>query len=494
MIGKAMLIFPASLTLKSYFKELTPPLGIAYLGAVLKENGFQVNILDATADGWEHEEVINNEYIRYGLSLDSIRQRIKDFSPDVLGVSCLLSSQYREMHGICKIAKDISRDMITIVGGEHPSSLPHETLKDKNIDFVVLGEGEMTFRDLLVRMNKGWHYNDLDGLAFRDNGKIKINPKKMFIKDLDMLPFPARHLLPMQKYFTINRPQALTWRKRPNTSVITSRGCGARCIFCGTTRHWGNRFRARSAENVLKEIDRLIKEYGIKEVQFIDDNLLSDRGRALQLLDGLKERRLSWWAPHGFAVWTLDKELLRKLKDSGCYEITLGIDSADKRVLKEIIHKPLDIDVVPSLVKEMRRLRINTKAYFIVGFPGETKKEMKRTFRFARTLKFDAATFFIASPLPGTELYKICHENKYIKDGFTWQDLNFGKAVIGTEEFSPEEMQEWAHRETLLVNLRTFFINPAGFIRKFGPIILKNPSIFFNYFIALLRYTFKKNM
>lgn len=369
--------------------------------------------------------------------------------------------------------------------------MPEETLQDKNIDFVVLGEGELTLRDLLVRINKGQHYDDLDGLAFRQNGGIKINPKTFFIRDLDMLPFPSRELLPMNRYFDINRPQALTWKKRPNTSIITSRGCGARCIFCGTTRHWGNRFRARSADNVIKEVDYLIKEYGIKEIQFIDDNLLTDRARAIQLLDGLKERKLSWWAPHGFAAWTLDKKLLRKLKESGCYEITLGIDSGDKRVLKEIIHKPLNIDAIPSLVQEMRRLKINTKAYFIIGFPGETKKEIQTTFRFARTLKLDAATFFVASPLPGTELYKICSENNYIEPEFTWQDIDFSKAVIRTKEFSPKEIEEWAHRETLLINLRTFFVNPATFIKKFGPIILRNPSMFFKYFIALLKYIFK---
>ena len=201
----------------------------------------------------------------------------------------------------------------------------------------------------------------------------------------------------------------------------------------------------------------------------------------MELIEGLKNRKISWCAPHGLAVWTLDRELLRRLKESGCYEITLGIDSGDKEVLNKIIRKPLDLDLVPPLVKEMKRLKLGTKAYFIIGFPGETKDNIQNTFSFARRLKLDAATFFVASPLPGTELYKICYENKYLDKNFSWCDLDFGKAVINTKAFSSREIEKWAQKENLLINLRTFFRNPIGFVRKFGPVIIKN-------FRSLLQY------
>lgn len=487
MIKKVMLIYPASLTLRNYPKTVAPPLGVAYLAGALEKKRFEVKIIDATMEGWKDEVIINKEYIRYGLSIEEIGKRIRDFSPDAVGVSCILSSQHKEMHGICRITKSISTDIVTIVGGVHPTVLPEETLSDKNIDFVVLGEGESVLTGLLLRINMGRDYKDLDGLAFRDNGTIQVSPKENFIDNLDRLPYPARHLLPMDKYFAIARPQSLTWRKKPNISLITSRGCGASCIFCSTTKYWGNHFRARSASNVLEEIDYLIKEYGIKEVHFIDDNLLSDRNRALELIEGLKNRKMSWQAPHGLAVWTLDRELLRRLKESGCYEITLGIDSGDKEVLNKIIRKPLDLDLVPPLVKEMKRLKLGTKAYFIIGFPGETIDNIKNTFSFAKSLNLDATTFFAASPLPGTELYRICSEKNYLDKKFNWRDLNFGKAVIKTEEFFPKQIEKWVQKENLLINLRMFFRNPIGFIRKFGIVIIKNPRIFYSYFLSLFR-------
>jgi anaerobic magnesium-protoporphyrin IX monomethyl ester cyclase len=409
MIEKILLIFPPSTEATGHPHECTHPMGIAYLGAVIKKD-YEVKLLDATAEGHRTIENLGNGLLRYGLSDGEIKKRITDYSPRIVGVTCLYSSQMPFVRKICQIAKGFNPNIVTIIGGTHPSFLPREVLREKSIDFIILGEGEDTLPSLIKQLGGGKDFSDLDGIAFRKNGKVHINPKKKYIEDLDRLPFPARELLPLNKYVKINLPMSVTSKSRHWAPIITSRGCSAKCIFCSSANFWGNRYRVRSSENVLNEIEMLVKEYRIKEIQFCDDNLILNKERAMDIFQGIIDRKLKifWNTPNGIALWRLDEKLLKLMKASGCYELTLAVESGDQEVLSKIIKKPLNLDRLESLTENIRKLKIRTQSYFIVGFPGERKEQIHRTFSFARKLKLNSAAFFIANPLPGTKLYEIC--------------------------------------------------------------------------------------
>jgi len=487
-IKKILLIFPHRISMKGYKEDLTPPLGLAYIAAVLEERGYYVKILDVSAEDFYNREEIGGEYIQIGLSNEEIETRIIDFNPDVVGVSCLFSSQFQDMCDICKMTKKIDERIITVVGGEHPSALPEESLMNDYINFVVIGEGEYTMLYLMEAVKEGHDFSKIDGLGFKKGKRIVINPKTKFIEDLDELPLPARHLLPMETYFKMNLPQAGTSRKSPNTPIMTSRGCTGHCIYCATAKFWGRKYRTRSIEKTLEEMEYLTKEYGVKEVQFIDDNLTLNKKRTLQLFSGMIKRNLNlvWSTPQGIALWALDEEVLRKMKESGCYEITLGIESGDQEVLNDIIKKRLKLEKVEPLVKAARKLGLITKGYFVVGLPGETKEQMQKTFDFARKLKLDAAGIFIATPLPGTELYRLCKEKNYLKAGFGFEKINYAKGNIETPDFTAREVEQLVSKNTLSINMGLILRNPLRFIKKYFSTFCSNPRFFIDYMFFLL--------
>jgi len=202
-IRNVLLVMPPATISREYTKEIQPPLGLAYIAACL-ESDYNVKIVDAACEGWHQEKEESKNLITYGLSFQNLKELIQDFKPDLIGVSCLYSMQYKNAHQVCAIAKELDKNILTVMGGAHPTALPQKTLQDINVDIVVLGEGESTSKELLAALSKGQDLSGIDGVAFRQNGKIAISPKTNFIQDLDQIPFPARHLLPMEKYFKIN--------------------------------------------------------------------------------------------------------------------------------------------------------------------------------------------------------------------------------------------------------------------------------------------------
>jgi anaerobic magnesium-protoporphyrin IX monomethyl ester cyclase len=475
-VEKILLIYPPSINIIGQPRDCAPPLGIAYLGAVLKKNR-EVELLDATAEGHRNLENLGNGLVKYGMTYQGIGDRIADFSPDLIGLTCLYSSQMPFVRKICQIAKGLNPKIITIIGGTHPTFLPREILGEKSIDFIIISEGEGTLTSLLERLDRGQDYADLDGIAFKRGGQIQVNPKKSYIEDLNQLPFPAWELLPMDKYSRINIPMGGISKSRYWAPIITSRGCTAKCIFCSSAKFWGNRYRTRSVENVLSEIELLIKDYKIKEIQFCDDNLILDKERAKKIFQGIIERGLKifWNTPNGIALWRLDEELLKLMKASGCYELDLAIESGDQEVLSKIIKKPLNLARAESLTKSIHKLKIRTHSFFIVGFPGETKEQIRRTFSFARKLRLTSAGFYIANPLPGSRLYEICKERGYLKEGFDFETINFNKSNYDTPEFTSRELENIRDKEYFIFNLGLLFRNPILFIQRYFLFIITNP-------------------
>jgi len=439
---KILLIYPRANYFKDDIKRCVQPLGLAYLAAVLLKEGYDVKILDCLVEGYENV-FGDGEFLQAGLSDDDIKDEIHDFNPDVVGVSCVLSTQCENAIGTLALAKAVNKNIVTLIGGSHPAYSIPQTLNHGEVDFVFLGESERSIVALLSKLRDGKDLTEVGGVAFRDSkGNIAINRSIEYIKDLDTLPFPARNLLNMERYFEINMhhsPYAIGHRV---ANILTSRGCPARCIFCTSTNFWGNRYRARSAENVILEIRSLKDEFGVDELQFTDDNITLNKKRLTEILDGIKDLRLAWCTPNGTAVWSLDEELIEKMRESGCYQLTFAIESGNQEVLDKIIKKPLRLKKVKPLVRRAQELGIHVHAFFICGFPGETLSQMHDTYNFAVDVDFDSASFFVATPLVGSEMLDICVQNDYLRGEFKPQELLYKIGHINTPDFTAGKVSE----------------------------------------------------
>jgi magnesium-protoporphyrin IX monomethyl ester (oxidative) cyclase len=389
-----------------------------------------------------------------------------------------------------RIKNEIDPEMVIVAGGTHPSFLPERTLSTTAVDYIVLGEGELTLRQLIEAHNQGQGLEDIDGLAYRDDGKVMVNPRVHYLEDLDALPFPARDLLPMEKYFQINIPMGLHWRRRRNTPLITSRGCPCHCSFCSSTIHWGNRYRHRSPENVLKEIEHLRDVYGIEELKFQDDNLTLPRARAQAIFQGMIDRGLTmpWNTPNGVAIWTLDEDLIRLMKKSGCFEFTLAIESGDPEVLKNIVKKPLKLEKAVEVARLARKHKISTVGYFIIGFPGETMDQIKRTISFAHGLNLDYFIAFIYNPLPGSPLWKVCREEGYIPEDYHYEEANnYFQSDLNTPHFNAEQLAKIQARAYARMVLTLPFRNPRVFVEYYSRLFFTRPDFLRTFFKHIVK-------
>ena len=462
---KVLFVFPPVTRPKDFAADkvrITPfvPLGLAYLAAVLEHNGIEVKILDALIEGDLNGKEYNNE-IRYGLSDDEITKAIKDYNPDIVGTSVLFSAMERDGINVLKIVKLYNNKIKTIVGGPW-AGINYKKLKQSQwIDEVIIGEGEKAFLEYI----KG----------------EPITPD--YIQDLDTIPFPARHLLPMKKYFD-NAPGHNGYKQKPFTAMLSSRGCPAKCTFCAIASHWGNKPRYRSAENVLAEIDQLVQTYGVKEIHFEDDNLTANRDRALKIFDGLIKRNygLTWVVPSGMAIYSLDDELLEKMAESGCYSVSLAIENGNQDIVTKIMHKPIRLEKIPPMVNKIRSLGMDVRGFFILGYPGETKTDIENTIKFAGDLQLDWSHFFIFAPLPGTKIYQICIDKGYLNPTDFDPLRSFYQPILKTPEFDQEYLIEAKEQANLQVNFENNYNlkhNPAKAIRLFKNVLDIYPHLEF---------------
>lgn len=484
---KVLLIQPPFTILKSETKKCHPPLGLAYLSGILKDD-CEIGILDALADGYDREEYIDSKYLRYGLSFEDIRKKILNFSPDIVGISCLFSAQSKNVYDICALIKEIDERIITVLGGAHTSAVPKEVLEDNNIDFVVIGEGELVFKELLKCIDGGKNFQKIESIGFRYNGSIKINNRKSYQKNLDALPFPCWDIFPLGKYFNINNPHGSPAKRIPFLPMMTSRGCPFECIFCSIHNLWGRNYRIRSAENVLLELDYLTKKFNVKEVLFEDDNLTLNKERAKQIFHGIVDRKLDiiWSVPNGVAVHTLDDEILELMKKSGCYAISVGVESGDEYILKNVIRKPITLSMVRPVIDKANKLGMETTVFFVIGFPGETNEQIKNTFRFSEGLKADNINFFFATPLPGTLLLELCQKKDLIKGSISYLNLRSDYPNFSTEFFSTDDLMRIVSRERLRILFLYLLRDPWKFLCKTSNKLLSDPWCFVRFVLRCI--------
>lgn len=441
-IKKALFFVPPAYTFKDNLDiNPLPPLGLAYIAAVFERRGIEVKIVDCLMEGWHDREEIQDNVIRVGLPFEEIEKIIAQYMPDMVGVNNLFTKQRSNAHKIYELAKKVNPRIITVAGGAHPTVLPQLVLSDENVDFVVLGEGENTMLDIVDSIQGEKDLSGLDGVGFRQDGEIKIIPKTRFVENLDDIPFPARHLLNLEKYHGLGASHGQRKRER-FSPIITSRGCPAKCTFCSANKVWGYKYRYRSAENVIAEMRELKDKYQIEELMFEDDNFTMNISRAEQILDAMIAEKFDfvWDTPNGVAVYALNETIISKMKASGCYKLNMAIETGNQLVMDNLIKKPLKLHKVKPLVEYARKVGLEVGMFLVIGMPGETEEQMWDSFKFAAELELFTPHVSIATPYPGSELYEVCVENKYLAEGFSFDDLYIRSYAIATPEWDGEKL------------------------------------------------------
>ena len=443
---KILLIHPAANILENRRerKYAAHPLGAAYIAAALERDGHQVKIYDALIhEGYDREEVVHPGFVRYGATKGEIQKQIADFGPDVVGVTSLHSNRRFEIMEATEAAKKCSPDIATVVGAGYPSSQPEECLSDPNCDYIIMGEGEETAVQFVRRLEKkDYNFSGLDGFGYKKKSSIVINPKKTYIKDLDAVAFPAYHLLDMAEYTRIGTGMG-RFQTKHYTLFNTSRGCPHACHFCGKDPIIGKGYRKRSIENIMAEITMLKKDYGIQELQIVDFHAMADRKHWHALLKELirSSCNLNIALPHGMALESLDDETLELLAAAGCDHLYMAIESANQFYL-DTLGKGIKISHLEAVIAKAHGLKMTAGGYFVIGIPGEKWADIVATTELALKLDLDDANFFIATPLPGTPMYKECLDKGLILPIFNTTRIRYSLANLKGTDYSPQMLEE----------------------------------------------------
>lgn len=405
---KVLLIFPP----RSFSsKEPLPSLGLIYLAAFLEQAGLPVEVVDASVEKYNWRQIEN-----------LLRRR----QPDVVGIPCLTELRF-EAFQLAETAKKVLPQSLVVLGGPHVFSTAEDILANiPAVDIVLRGEGEESFRDLALAVQQGRSWDSVPSLTFRRDGRIITNPLRPLENNLDTYPFPARHLLPWQKYnFRLEVPGV---GRLPAAHLITSRGCPFGCSFCVTSLIEGRRWRARSAANVVAEVEEIVKNQRAKVIWFYDDTFTMDKKRVEEICRLILEKRLEIHFTCSIRVDTVNRELLALMKQTGCFKIFYGVESGCPRVLAEATNKKIGLDQVRRVSQWLDELGIQKNPSYIVGFPGETYEEALQTIDLMKEIG-GLASFSYLRIYPGTEIEAIAKQKGLLPPDFSWSRKMTGKAV-----------------------------------------------------------------
>ncbi len=420
-----------------------PPLGLGYIASALKENGIEVEIIDA---------------YNLGLSHDQVTALVVRQSPAFVGITVSTENYASVLRHVQSIKKALP-EIIIILGGPHVHILHQEIITDEPlVDYCVRGEGEITTVELVKAVEGKKDISGISGITFRKNGKTIVTAPRPFIEDLDRISFPARELMPNHIY----RGTMDTGGGQPFNAIIATRGCPFACGFCSVYAMWGNQ-RRRSVENVLSEMELLKDKYGIKYLRFPDDLLVLDNKWAIALCQGMIKRGLHHikWDCNG-RVGVMSDELLHWMKKAGCHCIYYGIEFGSQRLL-EFCRKGFKLDQVHDTVNRTKKAGMRVYGLFMIGYPTETRETILDTINLAKKLPLDYATFQVTVPFPGTPLYDYCREKKLLKSS-DWSEYVmdvFGepvRSVIKLDNLDDRELIALYHRAFREFNLRPSYM------------------------------------
>lgn len=445
---KVLMINPPYFSSKYKFIGLVaPPLGIGYIAAVLEQKGFDVEIIDSPA---------------LEMDLETLQKEMEKCSPDIVAITAVTPTIYSALK-TAEISKKVCPEAVVVMGGYHPTFTYEELLKMDCVDVVVRGEGEYTMLELVEAIEKGRDLKEVRGIACRNF----TAPCRGVIENLDSLPFPARHLLPMDHYKVLNM-------KLPIGTLISGRGCPFSCSFCASSAMHGHKLRLRSSANVLDEMEHLVDDHSAEMLAFMDDTFTFNKKRVYEICDGIKERGIdNYWGATA-RVDTINEELLLKMKEAGCITLFMGVESADQQSLDQM-NKNTTITKIKKAFELTRKHDIRTIASVALGMPGDTRESIERTIKFVGNLKPSYALFSLATPYPGTDFYLKVVKDDLIKIN-DWSKYTLLTPVLETLDCSREELKKLQKKA-----FRQFYLRPGYIIRQTmmdGPILLKTiPAI-----------------
>ncbi|MCK4351985.1 cobalamin-dependent protein [candidate division WOR-3 bacterium] len=426
-----------------------PPLGLLYIASVLENNGFEVRIWDPHPDDL------------------SFLSDIKKFNPRVVGLTVTTPQVNKAKYLVEEIRKSLPLTKL-VAGGVHITALPSDSLKNLDLDCVVIGEGELTMLEICQRLNLDEPLDVVKGIAYRKNGRIARNENRELIENLDDVPFPARHLVDFGKYLMPPGTIRGLWLER-STAIITSRGCPYHCIFCGSHLIFGKQVRRRSVANVISEIELLISQYEIDGLWFFDDTFTLDKGWVKEFVVQMKEHKINLkWSVQS-RVNPISIDILDEMKSAGLSQIEFGVESGSDKVLKAL-KKGTTVEMIKNAFRITKKVGIRTCATFMVGNPSETKKDILMTQKLAREIAPDWTTFFFATPYPGTELLEMANKNNWIVDNdySNWVPKMLPVIEINFKREEVVKIRARLQSRFVFNNYIKLFKNPRYFIKLIG--------------------------
>jgi anaerobic magnesium-protoporphyrin IX monomethyl ester cyclase len=437
-----------------------------YLAGAVEQAGFSPHIIDAN--------LLN-------MPPDKISDLITRLHPDLVGLTATTATISKAFQYANAIRFAVPECFI-FIGGPHATSLPVETLSEcRQLDAVVIGEGEETVVDLVRSFSSvDPHWLDtVRGIAYKrkdsDRDRIIVTSPRPLIEDLDTIPFPARHLVPFDEYKLLNRNAAIGF-------MITSRGCTFACNYCSSSHLMGRKFRARSPKNVVDEMEELAVTYHVDTIEFLDDNFLLDRSRALSIAQEIRSRELDIPFVASSRVTGVDHHVLSELKQAGLSTIYYGVESGSARTL-QLMNKRITLSEAEQAVRIAKDCDIRVLTSFILGYPGETLEDMDATIRFAIHLDPDYAQFTILTPYPGTPIFQELREKNFLSTE-DWDRYTVLDPVIRYESFGLTSRQ--VSRKLQEAYLR-FYLRPGYLIKR--KYLLK--TVFFTLYRSYLQPLFR---
>jgi anaerobic magnesium-protoporphyrin IX monomethyl ester cyclase len=423
-----------------------PPLGLMQIASILrKERSDYVKIVDLQVNKVPLSEL-----------------PLLDEQWDAVGITSMTPT-FSIALDVCRFIKKKNPRAKVIFGGPHVSAIPEELSKNREIDYLALGEADATIKELLDCIQDGGKgISGVRGIAYMEKGRVCVTPARPLIEDLDSIPFPAYDLIDLRNY---SHP---VQKREPFAIIITTRGCPGMCTFC-CKDIFGRRIRIRSAKMVCDEMEALAKDYGVREIHIVDDTFTFIKKHAMDISREMIRRKLDLTWRCGVRADTVDYELLSTMKKAGCYNISVGVESGSQEVL-DSVKKGITLEQVRRCFRLARKAGIETTAFFMIGFPEDTDKTIKETLDFSAEINADITKFTIVTPIPGSEMYEKLQEGNMLF-AESWNDYRFhDKPIFRHKNLSPEEILIWYKKA-----YRSAYLRPRALLNMLK--MVRNPLV-----------------
>lgn len=441
------------------FVSAFEPMGLLYIAAVLKKDGYEVKVLDAFIEN-------------YGLR--EIEGCIKDFNPEIVGITCLTSTGFLT-YQIGKMIKSKYPNVKVVLGNIHASIFSTAFLENRIADIIVHGEGEQTMLELVKTIEQKKSLQDVLGISWWDGKKVVDNSRRDLIKDLDSIPMPARDIVDSSRYSVENLSNFIYVNNSNKLmkQMFTSRGCVFQCKFCVV--HQQHCYRCHSPERVLEEMELLVNKYNAGYIFIMDSLFIANKRRVIEICKGIRKKKMKFkWGCEGH-VKLVDKELLDYMEKAGCYEIHFGIESGVQRLLDNV-NKGTTLEQIIRAVKLVKETKIKVSGLFMLGLPGETYQDSLKTIKFACSLPLDFAQFSITVPYPGSQLFNELSRLGKIKTGLlkdgtidpsVWERFSAYSSFTKRKPiYFPEQMSVAELKRVQKMALRRFYLRPRQIVKQ----------------------------